>query len=398
MIPDRRQPHTWYLSGAIGLQNLSVSVTFVVTCLVFLAGCAKPPDAIVGVENLSVSADQLTQVKRRDIYVMTTRAAADDPAILFSGDRSDGLSLAKVTVTIPPGHKIGQIERAKTLPPDPRRDFTIIDPNVFSSDKAFKTDLRRSMYQRGPADRDILLFVHGFNTTFTDAILRTAQFTNDMDFKGIPVVFSWASKGKLLDYVYDLNSTLAARDRLVEASHMLSTVSQSGIDVVAHSMGNFLTMEVIRQFALQDRYDIDGTVRTVILASPDIDMDVFETQIAQLPVRQRKFYVLIAADDKALGFSRRISGGVNRVGDADPDRLAKTGVTVVDLTQIKDTNSINHTKFADAPEVVQLIGRRLSEGQSLDTRGDTQVATNLARGIANIPVTAVGKGHFIVLP
>ena len=363
------------------------------------ASCAGPTDAMIGVEDPLVSLSDVKGLKSREVYILTTRAASDDQALLFSGDRGEGLALAKVRVTIPPGHKTGHIERAKSAPPDPRKDFTIVDPAVFPNDNAFVADLRQTIQERPRSGRDILLFVHGFNTTLTDAIVRTAQFANDMDFAGVPVVFSWASKGSVLDYVYDLNSTLSARDRLVYGANLLNEASPTGFDVVAHSMGNFLTMEAIRQAAMQKKFNTTGKLRTIILASPDIDIDVFETQIRQLPRSQRNFYVLIAENDKALGFSRKIAGGVNRVGDADPDRLAKLGVTVVDLTQIKDTNSLNHTKFADAPNVVKLIGYRLAEGDGLETRSDKPgVARNIAQSIANIPVSVVSEGHLIVLP
>ncbi len=369
------------------------------TTLLFLSACAGPPDAIIGVEDPAVSQASQSKIKSRDVYILTTRAVSDNPALLFSGERGMGLGLAKVRVTIPPNHKIGHIERAGTLPPDPRKSFTIIDPEVFPTEASFVSDLHREIQSHPVTDRDLLLFVHGFNTTLTDAIVRTAQFANDMNFSGIPVVFSWASKGNLLDYVYDLNSTLVARDRLVEGANLLERASPSGFDVVAHSMGNFLTMEAIRQAAMQRKFNTTRKIKTVILASPDIDLDVFETQIKPLPRSQRKFYVLIAKNDKALGFSKKIAGGVSRVGDAEADQLAKLGVTVVDLTRIKDTSSLNHTKFADAPEVVKLIGHQLSKGNSLETRNEEPgVARGVVQSIANIPVSVSGNGHLIVLP
>ncbi|WP_428687035.1 alpha/beta hydrolase [Roseibium sp.] len=381
------------------LSGITRQFAALLAVLLLVSACAGPPDDIIGVERRQASQASLKGVKSREVYILTTRAASDDPALLFSGERGEELGLAKVRVTIPPNHEIGRIERARTVPPDPRKAFTIVDPEVFSSNAAFVTDMRKTIRNRPQADREVLLFVHGFNTTLTDAIVRTAQFANDMNFSGIPVVFSWASRGHVLDYVYDLNSTLTARDRLVEGALLLNSASPASFDVVAHSMGNFLTMEAVRQSAMQKKFNTTGKIKTVILASPDIDIDVFETQIRQLPRSQRKFYVLIAQNDKALSFSRKIAGGINRVGDADPERLAKLGVTVVDLTRIQDTDSLNHAKFADAPEVVQLIGYRLAEGSSLETRNlKPGVARNIANTIANLPVTTFGDGHVIALP
>ena len=82
-------------------------------------------------------------------------------------------------------------------------------------------------------------------------MLRAAQFSHDSNFEGIPVLFTWASRGRTLDYVYDLNSALHARDALLETGIVLNDTSARRIDVVAHSMGNFLTVEAIRQRALR---------------------------------------------------------------------------------------------------------------------------------------------------
>jgi len=357
----------------------------------WLAGCAGPPTAIIG---LSADPDLQTPIQGlvvEEVYVLTARELSDDPALLFSGDRSATLNMAKVRVTIPPNHEAGKIERARTLPPDPRTDFTIIDPVVFPNQQGFVAGLRGDLRQRPRSGRDVLVFVHGFNTTLTDAVLRTAQFAHDTGFEGIPVVFSWASRGKTFDYVYDLNSALAARDQLIDASQVLLEASPAGLDLVAHSMGNFLTMEALRQAALLGKLNAHRKIRNVILASPDIDIDVFEAQLKSIPRSRRNVYVFISANDKALGISRFIAGGVSRVGDADPERLADLGVTVVDLSQVKDTSSIHHTKFAEVPEVVQLIGSHLEDDGNFETSSSRpNRPAQVVQGIANVPIAVFG--------
>ena len=164
-------------------------------------------------------------------------------------------------------------------------------------------------------------------------------------------------------------------------------------------MGNLLTVEAMRQAKIAGRYNTANRLRNIILASPDIDVDVFKDQIAVFSKNERHFYVLISEDDKALAFSRRIAGGVNRVGDEDAEALAALGVVVIDLTKVKDTNSLNHTKFADSPEVVQLIGNRLRAGNSLQTAGPGRdPISGLVGGLAAIPATIVsgGSGIYVV--
>ena len=54
-----------------------------------------------------------------------------------------------------------------------------------------------------------LVFVHGFNTTFDNALFRTAQIAYDLKFDGAPFVYSWPSQGQVgfQDYSYDREST-----------------------------------------------------------------------------------------------------------------------------------------------------------------------------------------------
>ncbi|RVQ02782.1 alpha/beta hydrolase, partial [Sinorhizobium meliloti] len=74
------------------------------------------------------------------------------------------------------------------------------------------------------------------------------------------------------------------------------------------------------------------------------------------------------------------------------EELAANGITVVDLTKIKAGDNLHHTKFAESPEIVRLIGSRLSSGQTLtDSRlglGDHIVAATA--GAAHTVGTAAG--------
>ena len=347
----------------IRLRTLRTLVFFVLSLSV--AACGKPPDAIIGM-TAGVGSD--TGTVRRQIYLATTRAPDDDPTIFFSGERGETLSFARVSVTVPPNHTVGEIERPWTLPPNPRADFTIVDPIRYESGETFSAQISQALLSRPPGERNVLLFVHGYNTSLTSALLQTAQFVHDSGYTGVPVLFSWASRGKTFDYVYDLNSAAMARDALIETAFIVGedmSVSER-YDVVAHSMGNLLTVEAMRQAAIQGTFDESGKIGAVILASPDIDVDLFRSQIELIAPERRRFYVLVSGDDKALATSRWLAGGINRVGDADDTRLADLGVVVIDLSKLKANDSYNHGKFADAPEAVQLIGSSLLSGTRLE--------------------------------
>lgn len=329
-----------------------------------LSGCGRAPD-LIGVDNVNVPVDSVVQASRQKIFIATTRQASDVTNVFFADRRAPELGLASVVVSIPPTHEPGRLERPKRLPPDPRTEFAVIDPVVYAQDQAFINALNQELASRSAKNRTILFFVHGYNNTFSDSVLRLAQFIEDSAFDGVPVLFSWASGAKPLKYVYDLNSALIARPYVKKATDILIRTRTKGLDVFAHSMGSLLTMEAILQADLEGRFDRTGRLNSIILASPDIDIDLFRAQLSQIKTEFKGTKVVfVSQDDAALDLSRTISGGIERVGNSNAEELAKLGIVVIDLTKIEDSTSGSHSKFAGSPEVVQLIGRGLNSSEN----------------------------------
>jgi esterase/lipase superfamily enzyme len=367
------------------LSPLSV-VLAVMTAL--LAGCTRPPD-LIGVDNPEIPADSVPDLTRHQIFIATTREASEVTGAFFSSGRAPDVGLASVVVTIPPNHVIAELERPTRLPPDPRTEFTVIDPVVYSADTAFIAEVRRELAKRPVGQRRLLLFVHGYNNTASDAILRMAQFVEDTGFDGVPVLFTWASAASASRYVYDLNSALVARSRIRDVTSILARTGAESVEIFAHSMGSFLTMEGLVDGAQTGRLERRASsINHIVLASPDIDLDLFRTQLGELPPSIReKMYLLVSADDGALRASRLIAGGIPRVGAADAEELEKLGVTVIDLSQIEDSSSGSHAKFAGSPEVVQLLG----QGLNRVGRFGEQNTPSLDQILAGAPIRILGN-------
>lgn len=352
-----------------------------------VASCAVPPE-IVGIDNPEIPSRSVTGAKHEKIFIATTREDTEVVGALFSELRADELGFASVDVSIPPTHEVGKLERPRSLPPDPRTEFAIVAPTIYQTDAAFVAAINAELRKRPPADRDLLFFVHGYNTTTSEAILLVAQFAEDSGFEGVTVLFTWASAGKVSRYVYDLNSALVARPYLIESASILSQTIATDYHIFAHSMGGFLTMEAVVDAAQTGQFDSTGRLRNIVLASPDIDMDLFRSQMAQVNTTFDRFFILLSQDDYALRASRLIAGGVPRVGAADAEELSELGVTAIDLSEIDDFKTDSHTKFAGSPEVVQLIGIGLN---TIPEYGD-QRRTVLDQVLGDIPIRVVGSG------
>jgi esterase/lipase superfamily enzyme len=339
----------------IRLHKILVALTAILVTAA-LSACSRAPD-LVGVDNPEIAAVSVPGVTRHRIFITSTREASEVVGAFFSSERAPELGLASVDVTVPPAHVVGKLERPKRLPPDPRTEFAVVDPVIYREDASFVAEVNRELAKRPKDQQKVLLFVHGYNTTTSDAILRLAQFVEDSGYEGVPVLFTWASAAKTPRYVYDLNSALVARVMIKDMARVLSKTRARDIDIFAHSMGTFLTMEGLVDAQLAGTLDTRGAINHIMLASPDIDIDLFRTQIGLLPRSiVERIFLLISEDDAALRVSRIIAGGVPRVGAADVAELEGLGVTIIDLSEIDDSSSGSHSKFAGSPEVVQLIG------------------------------------------
>lgn len=366
---------------------LSGVVLAIALLLPALVGCSRPPE-LVGIDNPEIPAASVAEASRHRIFITTTRQATEVVGAFFSGARAPELGLASVDVTVPPNHVVGELERPKRLPPDPRTEFAVVEPVIYSNSATFVREIDRELAKRPRDQQKILLFVHGYNNTTSDSILRLAQFVEDTGYQGVPVLFTWASAAKLPRYVYDLNSALVARVKIKEMAEVLAKTRAKEVDIFAHSMGTFLTMEGLVDAQQSGRLGTRKAIDHIMLASPDIDIDLFRTQIGLLPRPIiEKMYLLISADDAALRISRKIAGGVPRVGAANALELEKLGVTVIDLSEIEDSNSGSHSKFAGSPEVVRLIGAGLNTAGSF---GESS-SPALHQLLSGMPIRILGE-------
>ena len=357
---------------------------------VSLVSCATRPESGF----LSPVALSVPTAGEHTLLVATTRERDARPGTLFNGERASAIDYAELTVSVPPDHVAGKIEWATTPPGDPATDFVVVNEQYLDSDKAFIQRLNAQLAARPPGSRKVFLFIHGFNTLFSEGVYRLTQLVHDSKAPGVPVLFTWASRGKVADYIYDTNSATAARDSLEHTIRLLLASNAEQVNILAHSLGNWVTVEALRQIKISGDLDHANKFGLVILAAPDIDIDVFKSQLRRFGKPRKPFYVLVSHDDRALWLSRTIAGGVTRVGD-DPDvaELASLGATVIDLTDLKSEGALNHSKFEElavaAPELRGILARGIDADPGR-TVLDPSAAQGALGAIVSAPITLLG--------
>ncbi len=369
---------------------------FLVLAMVLMSACSSAVNLIgVGDEALQKPEPGIT---RHEIFFSTTRARSSDNQVFFGGARNYGLTSGKVTVGVPSTHRSGQLELPRNAKDhDPQTEFSFGEPLLFDGTQTFINRLQAEVNSRAPRDRSVLVFVHGYNTSYSAAVARFSQFVHDTGYKGVPVLFTWASRGQTVEYVYDLNSSLQARFHMTELALAMEKVKVNDYSIVAHSMGNLVTLETLVVLEGLEQFNPQGNLKTIILAAPDVDIDLFTEHMRVLKRVRNKIYVLISKDDGALRASRLIAGGVTRAGAANPVRLADLGIKVVDLSALNDPGGTEHSKFANSPEIVQLIGRSINSGNTLTSQTEDTKVKSLVGGIFRKFSLAPGGGSILAL-
>ncbi|WP_426230990.1 alpha/beta hydrolase [Pararhizobium sp. DWP3-4] len=364
-------------------------LTIILPLVVALTACGGHVKGVMQPLNLAAEPGGNAVV---DMLVATSRLPSDDPATLFSGERSANPSITDVAVSIP-SDKVrasGTVQWPKKLPPNPQTDFAVVRVKPLETIQEGREWVRK--HSKGG---HAMVFIHGFNNTYEDSVFRFAQIVHDSGADVTPVLFTWPSRAKVFDYNYDKESTNYSRTSLENTlKALVEDKNIKDITILAHSMGTWLAMEAVRQMAIRDG-GLPKKIENVILASPDIDVDVFARQWTELGARKPNFTIFVSQDDRALALSRYISGDVQRLGQINPaeepfkTKLEQAGITVVDLTKVKSTDRLNHGKFAESPQIVQLIGQRLVTGQTL-TDSDVGLGDGITAIVAGT-VNTVGK-------
>src|SRR5262245_47381753 len=317
----------------------------IVGLAVALVGCASRP----GPEVLAPVATA-PDIKALPIYVATTRKRAAPSENVFTAERASALNFAKFVVAIPPNHELGNIEWPQGAP-DSRVSFATVGQAVLSA--AEFRDAVAPLARPSQKRHNVLIFVHGFNNNFQESLYRLAQISADGRITDIPILFAWPSQAGVAAYAADKDAAAYSRDHLIELLTMVTSSPQVGnVMVVAHSMGGMLTAEALRELRIQGRDRVIARLSRVVLAAPDIDVDVFRAQVQAIGPLKPPLLVLVSKDDAALRLSTFIGGSRGRAGALDienplvQEAALKAKVQIVDISQLESRDGrLHHDRF-----------------------------------------------------
>jgi esterase/lipase superfamily enzyme len=285
------------------------------------------------------------------VFYGTNRARTGNESPLeFYGHERAPLELGVVEVSVPRNREIGEIRRTDRWQgdlSDLRGQYFIIDRiQPIASEDGFAQYLDLVMDQS--ERRELLVFIHGYNTDFRSAAERAAQLAVDLEIDGAPALYSWPSRGTTLGYFADSNQVI--RPVIDDLRHFLELLMESAgaerIHVVAHSMGNRFLLRALEEMAEDNPPPLDEPFfDQVVWASPDVDQADFLYTLPELLHLSRDMTLYASASDRALRLSRRIQGGYPRAGDVTPAPVVLQGLSTVDTTAAGDSG-LGHSDYA----------------------------------------------------
>ena len=292
------------------------------------------PDAAAAVPSNTFVAEP-----RRRIYFATNRKYLPHEETAnerFPAERiepTEPVTWGNCLVSIPiHHHKEGRLEtppRNWWTTPDPTKHFLIEAVATFPSRRDFEASL-------GP--NDVLLYIHGYNNSFSDAVLRTAQLQHDLQFPGKSIAFCWPSAGKgifrrdLFDFETN-DARLAYQHDKAQAENSykrLSGVLQSLINlpppasgpprkihVIAHSMGNRLLSLAIQDLKARGQLPPENKpFSNIILVAADLEGSTFASVLPTIVGATERLSFYYSKDDLALLLSQGLA--TNRPIGLDP--------------------------------------------------------------------------------
>ncbi|MYM68355.1 alpha/beta fold hydrolase [Pseudoduganella sp. FT55W] len=320
-----------------------------------LAPCASFPQ-------LCVKAATNANQRQVEFLFATTRALdVARTRTSFTGERGP-LAYGAARVNVPLDHRVGHIELPLKYAlwgydlyeqkADPNKHF-------FIKEVCKLTAKEWTQLLQAKGDNEALVFVHGYNNSFEDSLYSMAQIVWDLQYRGTAVLFTWASRGKTVDYQYDKESAAISSQEFTDLLRNLTNQGIKKIHVLAHSMGNMVIIDALKS---QKQDPVPLKIAELIMAAPDVDRDYFRQNAPAIRPLTKGMTLYASSSDRALLASRKLAGNIPRAGDVPAEGpLVIDGIDTIDVTAVgTELLGLNHDVFASSRPIMSDIGILLS--------------------------------------
>lgn len=292
---------------------------------------------------------------------------ADDPGRGFGVEFDDRMHFGKRIVRIPASHRPGELGS-----PLWRRllrgtdDRLTVEPATALSADGFSREIRDFLSRLDPADRNVLVYIHGFNTSFDDATRRAAQLGFDLKTPGVTALYSWPSRGDVGAYLSDVSAIEASEEHIAQFLIRAAALTERGkVHIIAHSMGNRGLLRAMHRATTQAALRAGTRFGQIFLSAPDVDARLFRQLAGVYPQVSERTTLYVADQDKAIAALEWIAGA-GKAGGAPPV-LVLPGI---DTVRVRGTGlfQLGHSYVAEELDVLRDIRAQLHWRESPERR------------------------------
>jgi len=231
-------------------------------------------------------------------------------------------------INVPKNHSTGQVPLTKDGRQSSHEFFKILNSKTLSEASMFEYLKKTNRYP--------LVFVHGFNVRYEDAVVRAAQIAYDLKYQGPIVLFSWpagAGEGflneQLVTRTYDSNLK-NAKDSIGIFKNFLNQLQLNNLKVnlVVHSMGHQVVLPALRDFAALN--PDTKIINELILNAPDFAADEFINIADTVKDNSKRITIYCSYNDKAMTASEFYNKNPRFGACAFSEKIDSINVSLVD--------------------------------------------------------------------
>lgn len=309
----------------------------------------------------------------RELAAPRTRADVKIASFGTSPHPEGKLTVGKAVVTVPlDNRKAGQINRPEYNvlrlsyeAEDINRHFTIFRVDVLTTEQ-FMAAAEAAKRTTGNLADHAFVFVHGYNVSFDDALFRGAQLTHDMDFNGLPFVFSWPSRSNLAGYILDRQRAVGAQPALREFIELVRRIMGTGarnIHFIGHSMGSQPLMDALAGYE-RPAGQSGPLLGQVIFAAADVIRENFRSSTARIARAASGITLYASSKDWALTASGVLNLFEQPVGLIKSGQAPFVGADFdsIDVSALDtDFFARNHSTYGDRGPLIEDMRKLFTE-------------------------------------
>lgn len=294
-----------------------------------------------------------------DIYIVTNRNLKTKQ--FGCTDENFGIILEKANknyygvcrISVPKNHTTGEILFSPDGKGSTQKFYKIVKDREIIPDDLFDFIKRTK--------RTPLIFTHGFNVKYQDAVLRASQITYDLKYQGPVILFTWPSGAgdgflddTLLTKTYEQNK-FGAENSIEFFKKFISEfyLHEIPVNLMVHSMGHQVVIPALKQLGInfknQTELSEKKVVNELIMNAPDFDNSEFIKSVDDVKYVTKRMTLYCSNNDKALAVSTKINkterlGSCSNIDDVD----------TINVSSI-DSTTIGHSYYASRDVITDVF-------------------------------------------